>query len=154
MSHPDMNLAIPAGDTDTLRRLAARRAEIAASAGNRARRRDWLALDAGAEGLRAGLPALASPNLPRRPGGSSGIGETAPMPEDPFELHALFERQGRDANAYRAAAGDLLRENLAACEALVAFSERLLRERPAAATQSAKWHTDYRRKIDHLRAAL
>ena len=49
MSNLGMDLALTAGDTDTLRRLAARQAEIAASAENRARRRAWLALDAGEE---------------------------------------------------------------------------------------------------------
>ncbi len=69
-----------------------------------------------------------------------------------FELHALFERLGRDPGAYLATAGDLLREDRAACEAIVAFCERLLHERPGAAAQSAQWHTAYRRKIEQLAA--
>ena len=62
-----------------------------------------------------------------------------------FELHAMFERLGRDANAYLAAAS----------EEIVAFCERLLRERPAAeGLPSAKWHANYRRKIEQLKAAV
>ena len=72
-----------------------------------------------------------------------------------FELHALFERKGRDSGAYLAAAGDLLREDRAACEDIVAFCERLLRERPEAAKHRvANWQADYRRKIEQLKAAL
>jgi hypothetical protein len=72
-----------------------------------------------------------------------------------FELHALFERLGRDGEGYLAAAGDLLREDLAACEAIVAFCERLLRERPAAGTLTGgRWHEEYRTKIEQLRAAI
>ena len=68
-----------------------------------------------------------------------------------FELHALFERQGRDSRAYLATALDLLREDLAACEAIVAFCERLVQELPAAGKLgSGKWDSEYRRKIDQL----
>ena len=68
-----------------------------------------------------------------------------------FELHALFERLGRDAGAYLAAARDLLLEDLAACEAVVAFCERLVRERPAAgALGGGTWNSEYRRKIEQL----
>jgi hypothetical protein len=65
-----------------------------------------------------------------------------------FELHALFERLGRDPGAYLAAAGDLLREDRAACEAIVEFCERLVRDQPAAVAQSARWGAEYRRKIE------
>jgi hypothetical protein len=69
-----------------------------------------------------------------------------------FELHALFERLGRDADAYLGTAGDLLREDLAACEAILAFGEQLLREEPAATRlAAAHWHIDYGRKIEQLR---
>jgi len=48
----------------------------------------------------------------------------------------------------------LLRKDRAACQAIVAFCERLLRERPAAGELAgARWHTEYRRKIEQLEAA-
>lgn len=72
-----------------------------------------------------------------------------------FELQALFERLGQNADAYLAAAGDLLREDRDACESIVAFCERLLRERPEAGKLTgAKWHMEYRRKIDQLNAVV
>ena len=72
-----------------------------------------------------------------------------------FELHGLFKRKDCDAGAYLAAAGDLLREDRDACEDIVAFCERLLQEHPQAAElEGAKWHKEYRRKIEQLKAAV
>jgi len=62
---------------------------------------------------------------------------------------------GRDAEAYLATAGDLLREDRAACEAIVRLYERLLQERPAAGeVTGGRWHMDYRRKIEQLDAVV
>jgi len=72
-----------------------------------------------------------------------------------FELHGMFERLSQDAEAYLATAGDLLREDRAACEAIVRFYERLLQERPAAGeVTGGRWHMDYRRKIEQLDAVV
>ncbi len=70
-----------------------------------------------------------------------------------FELHGLFERLGRDPHAYQAAAAELLRQDHAACAALVAFGERLQRQWPAAAEAAgAQWLEAYRRKAEQLNA--
>jgi hypothetical protein len=70
-----------------------------------------------------------------------------------YELHGLFERLGRDGETYLAAARDLLREDCAACEAIVGFCERLLREHPAATERAGgRWQGEYRAKIAQLRA--
>ncbi len=69
-----------------------------------------------------------------------------------FELHARYERAGRTAEKYLADAEPLLREDLAACEAVVAFMDRLMEAYPEAAGLSAgHWRKDYARKTEQLR---
>lgn len=69
-----------------------------------------------------------------------------------FELHARFERLNRDADAYLAEVGELLREDLAACEAIVTFNDQLLRDYPQAGQLYAnRWRDDYARKCEELR---